>query len=151
MQWVFQTAQPRELPFFTQGPKIRRHLSRVCRSPVESSLAFRGFAPGIKIHRWDRSMDRSIRTVRQIEQVVGPYRVMFQELKENNQQLPLQCFCRGKKNAKNTMGTTTLTEGRRNGLPLVIQIRGNRRVKTHKRRRWVAQGVQSGAAKLGTN
>jgi hypothetical protein len=37
---------------------------------------------------------------------------MFEELKENNQQLPLQCLCRGRKNAKNTRGTTTLTEGR---------------------------------------
>jgi hypothetical protein len=37
---------------------------------------------------------RSIRIVQQIEQVFGPYRVVLEELKENNQQLPLQCFCR---------------------------------------------------------
>jgi len=109
-----------------QGPKIGRRLSQFCRSPVEynhpslfAGSQIRGVALGIKIHRWDRSLDRSIRTVRQIEQVFGPYRVMFEELNENNQ-LPLQCFCRGKKSAKNTRGTTTLIEGR-NGLPLVIQ------------------------------
>jgi hypothetical protein len=111
---------------------------------MQSPLAFREVAPGIKIHRSDRLVDRS-----SIERVFGPHRLMFEELKENSQQLPLQCFCK-EKNVENTEGTSTLT-ARRNGVPLVIQIRGNRRVKTHKRQRWAAHGVRSGAAKLETN
>ena len=38
-------------------------------------------APGIKINHSDSSTDRSIRTVRQLEQVFEPYRRMFMEMR----------------------------------------------------------------------
>jgi hypothetical protein len=53
---------------------------------VHSSLVFEvsqilGVATGIKIHYSDPSLDKSIRIVRQIEQLFEPYCVMCKELK----------------------------------------------------------------------
>jgi hypothetical protein len=38
--------------------------------------------------------------VRQLGQVLEPYHMMFEELKDRKMQLPSQCFCKGKKNTK---------------------------------------------------
>ena len=48
------------------------------------------------------SVDSSIINVRQLEQVSEPYRMVFEELKDRKMQFPSQCFCKGKKNTKNT-------------------------------------------------
>jgi 16S rRNA A1518/A1519 N6-dimethyltransferase RsmA/KsgA/DIM1 with predicted DNA glycosylase/AP lyase activity len=48
------------------------------------------------------SVDSSIIIVRQLEQVSEPYHMMFEKLKDRKKQLPSQCFCKGKKNTKNT-------------------------------------------------
>jgi hypothetical protein len=45
-------------------------------------------------------MDRSIEPVRQRAQVLELYRVMLEEVREENKHLPAQCCCKGKKNAK---------------------------------------------------
>jgi hypothetical protein len=44
----------------------------------------------------DPSMDRSIKIVRQLEQVFEPNHMMFKELKEKKKQLSLLCFCKEK-------------------------------------------------------
>jgi hypothetical protein len=41
----------------------------------------RRVSPKIKIHHSDLSMHKSIKTVRQVEQIFEPYCVMFKELK----------------------------------------------------------------------
>ena len=45
-------------------------------------------------------MERSIKIVRQIEQVREPYRMMFKELRGKKKQLPSQCFWKEKKKIK---------------------------------------------------
>jgi hypothetical protein len=67
-----------------------------------SSLAFRGFvlrevAPKIKIHLSDPSMQRNIKTVRQLEQTFEQHCTMF---KGKKQQLASQCFCKGRRRKK---------------------------------------------------
>jgi hypothetical protein len=47
-------------------------------------------------------MYRSVRIVRQLEQVFGTYRMMLKDLEEIKNQLPSKCFYKGKKNARNT-------------------------------------------------
>jgi hypothetical protein len=52
-----------------------------------------GVASRMQIHHSGPSMYRSIKIVRQIEQVFEPYRMMFKELEEEKKQLPSQSFC----------------------------------------------------------
>jgi hypothetical protein len=47
-------------------------------------------------------MGRSIKTVQQFEQVIEPYRLMFEELKGKNKQPSSLCSCKEKKNTKKT-------------------------------------------------
>jgi len=58
-------------------------------------------APRIKINHSGPSADRSTRSVRQLEQVLEPYRRMDEGLR-GEKQLTSQCFWKGKKNTKNT-------------------------------------------------
>jgi hypothetical protein len=54
------------------------------------------------MHQSDPSVDRSIKTVRQLEEVFEPYGKTFPGSEgKNRKQLPSQCFCQGKKNTKN--------------------------------------------------
>jgi hypothetical protein len=39
-----------------------------------------------------------MRIVRQLKQVMEPFRVLFKELKERNKHLPSHCFCKENKN-----------------------------------------------------
>jgi hypothetical protein len=50
------------------------------------------------LHRSDREVDSSVRTVRQVGQVFEPCRVVFEEWKEKKEQLSSQCFCKENKN-----------------------------------------------------
>jgi hypothetical protein len=57
----------------------------------------RGVTQRNKIHQPGPSMARSITTVRQLEQVFEPHRVMFKELKKKKKkQLLSQCLCKRK-------------------------------------------------------
>jgi hypothetical protein len=47
-------------------------------------------------------MDMNIKVVRQLEQACDPYRRMFKELREVRGSSQSQCFCKEKKNIKNT-------------------------------------------------
>jgi hypothetical protein len=51
-------------------------------------------APRIEVHHTDPSMDRSIKIVRQIEEVFEPYCMMFKKLKGREKPLPTECFCK---------------------------------------------------------
>ena len=59
-----------------------------------------GVAPRMKINQSDRSMDRSIRTVVQLEQVLR-HTAWCSELEEGEKQLASQSFCRGNRNPTN--------------------------------------------------
>jgi hypothetical protein len=66
---------------------------------LHSPLALRGFvlpgvAPRIEVNHSDPSVDRTIKIVRQIEEVFEPYSMMFKELKRREKPLPPECFFR---------------------------------------------------------
>jgi hypothetical protein len=64
----------------------------------------------IKIHHLGPSMDSSIRIVRQLEEVLVPYRMTFRDLKGKKQQLPLQYIC--KENNERRNSNALFAEGR---------------------------------------
>jgi hypothetical protein len=60
-------------------------------------------------------MDRSIKTVRQLQQVFEPHHVIFMGLKGEKKQIPSQRFCKEKKNVlkilKHCFGGVSITRG----------------------------------------
>lgn len=63
-------------------------------------LQVRGVVSEVKIHHLDPPVDRSIRIVWQLEQVLKPYHMMFKDMKGGKKQLPSQYFCKKKKSTK---------------------------------------------------
>jgi hypothetical protein len=75
------------------------HLSLFVGSYFAASQV-RGVGPRVKMHHTDPSVDTSINTARQLEQVFQPYRRIFKELKERQLQFPITIFLQNENTKK---------------------------------------------------